>query len=83
MVQENEYFAFIRDKWKILPAANCMPCSNVVLLRASLGAPLGLLWLSYRTLKWIRSAFEEVSKVMRGYTLAPRNQFTCSTKLYL
>ena len=35
----------------------------------SLGASLVPLGLSYSTLSWIRSAFKEVSKVMRRYSL--------------
>ena len=31
--------------------------------------PFALLWLSYRTLKWIRSAFKEGLKVMQRDTL--------------
>ena len=69
MVQYKEYFTFISNKLKNRQAANCWPCSNVVHTRLSFGFPLVFLWLSYRTLKWIRGAFEEGSKVMQRYTL--------------
>lgn len=61
----NNYNIFINYKQKNLSTANCWFCSNVLLLRSSFGIPLVLLGLSYRVLKWIRSAFEERSKVMR------------------
>lgn len=65
----NNYDKFISNIWKRLTTANCWFCSNAVLLRSFSVVPLALLWLSYRTLKWIRSVFEEGSKVMRNYTL--------------
>lgn len=57
MAQQKEYLTFISGKRKNLPTANCRSCSDVVLVRYSFGEFLVLLWLSYRTLKWIRSAF--------------------------
>lgn len=69
MSQERENFAFKSYKRKHFPAASYQPCSNVVSLRLSFGVPLFLFWLSYKALKWIRSAFEEGAKVMRRYIL--------------
>lgn len=57
MAQEKEFFAFISVKRYNFPTANRWSCSNVVLHRSSSGASLVTLWLSYRTLKWIRSIF--------------------------
>ena len=68
MVQEKEYFAFISYKRRIQLKANCLPCLASLLLRASFGVSLVLLWMSYGTLMWIHCAFEEDSKVMRRYT---------------
>lgn len=52
------YNIFISNKRKSRRAAKKYPCSNVVLLfRYSFGMPLVLLWLSYKALKRIRSAF--------------------------
>ena len=68
MVQEKDYFAFISDKRKSLPAANCRCYSNVECLRSSFAVPLVCIWLSNRALKWIRSSFEEGSKDMSAYT---------------
>ena len=53
MVQQKGYFAFISDKWKIIPTVNSLSCRHVVLLRSSICVPLLLLWLSYETLKHI------------------------------
>ena len=60
---------FISNKRNSQPTLNCRSCSNMLQLRASFGVPLVLFWLSYGVLKWIRSVFEEGSKVMRNYTL--------------
>ena len=42
--------------------------SDMVKKRNSI-VPLALLWLSYKSLKWIRSAFIDDSKVKQRYTL--------------
>ena len=63
------YDISISSMQKSRPDANCRSFSNMVLLSSSFGVPLVLLWLSYRALTWIRSAFEEGSKVIRRYTL--------------
>lgn len=46
MTQEKDNYAFISDKRRYIPVANCRSCSNKVLkvlLRASFGVPLALL----------------------------------------
>ena len=57
MLQQNEYFTFISDKWMVQPTANYWSCSDEVYLRSSFGVPFVLRWLSYTTLMWVRSAF--------------------------
>ena len=64
----NNYDRFISINRKSQPTANCWSCSNVVLFKSSPSVPLVLLWLSYGTWKWIRSAFDECL-VIRRYTM--------------
>lgn len=79
MKQEKEDFAYIIYNRKDLPAAKCRSGSNSVLLQFTFGVPSFPLWLSYGSMKWIRSEFldepsdqaerEEGSKIMRRYML--------------
>lgn len=64
----NDNNIIINYKQKGLPTESCWSCSDVVLFRSSCGVPLVLLWLSYGTWKWIRSAFDECL-VIRRYTM--------------
>lgn len=50
---------FISHMWNRQLTVNNYPCSNMLLFGYSFGMPLVLLWLSYRSLMLIRSAFEE------------------------
>lgn len=60
MVQDKDYFAFINQKRKDRFSTNYQSCSNMMpIIEASFSAPLVLLWLSYRGLKWICSIFED------------------------
>lgn len=63
----NNYDIFISHKQKSRSATSCWSCTNVVFLKSSLGIPFVLLWSSNGALKWIRSTFEESSKVMLRY----------------
>ena len=51
------YDIFINYKWKKQLKTNCWSYSDVVRHRSSYNVPLLLPWLSFETLKWIRSAF--------------------------
>ena len=55
----SNYDIFVNYKRKSVPIVNFWSCSDGVCLRSSFGVPLILLWISYKTLKWIRSAFFE------------------------
>ncbi len=63
-VMKNNYNLFISHKRINLSTANCWSCIDMELPESSFGVPLVVLWLSYRTLAWIRSAFEQGSKFM-------------------
>ena len=58
MVQQKEFLTFRCEQRKSQLAVMCRTYTNLALLRSSFGFPLVLLWLFYRTLTRIRSAFE-------------------------